>query len=201
MSAFRGRRGAFTGAAFGVATAVVAAALMISSSASGTGVKQVIRPGSYELDTSLAAMTEFEGNADVVVADVTAVEPARWNTVDGKAPADPLAELSFIFTPVRVRVVDVLRGDTALGGREITVRRFDGTVGGTTFEPHSGPNVALRDGQRVVLFLQEDHPLDDGRTDRIPNAAYLLRQDGTLVGPEGPAGETLSALRGLLGLA
>ena len=188
-------------------TAVVVAAA--AAGATGTGGRtpasaasqhQVVTMSGYELDTRLSAMTKYTGNAEVVVADVTAVEPARWNTPSGTAPDAP-DPLSFIFTPVRVSVVDVLRGDGALAGQELTVRRFEGTVGGVTFQQEHGPVAALHDGQRVVLFLQPEQPLDDGRSDRIPNAAYVLQADGSLLSPEGDASETLAQLKALLGVA
>lgn len=158
----------------------------------------VIQPASYHLDESLPAMLTHPTNADLVVGTVTGVESARWNTPDGGPPQTGELGLFYVFTPVQVTVTAVLRGESARAGSTIVVRRYDGSVGDVTSVPEEGRSCALQPGNAVVLFLQAPHQLNDGRTDRIANAAYAVNADGVLVATDGTAYGTLATLQALV---
>jgi hypothetical protein len=156
----------------------------------------------FELDQSLAEMVRLPSNEDIVAGHVTAVRQARWNTQDGYAPQPGAAGPYYVYTPVEVTLDGILRGTDYVAGRTITVRRYDGTVGDTTYVSEDGrPSCALQQGQRVVLFVQSPHPLNDGRNDVIANAAYSIGAgpDGVLTAGDGTVYGTLAQLGALLG--
>jgi hypothetical protein len=186
----------------GVLSGAIALTVHETSAPQASGARRVVRNSGYELDDSLSAMTSFTGNSDIVSGHVVGADPARWNTVDGAAPSDDAAAggLYFVFTPVHVAVDEVLRGDRTLANTEIVVRRWDGTVGDTAFVTEDGqPSTVLLGAQSVVLFLQPQHELNDGRHDRIPNAAYVLdAQSGELANADGVVRGTIDTVRQLV---
>jgi len=140
---------------------------------------------SFDLDTSLAEMVAFPSNAIVVRGRVVGADPARWNTPDGAEPSVQ-RPMHYVFTPVRVRVTEVLAGSHLRAGQTFTTRRYDGKVGSVRFAEEHGAS-PLRPGRDVVLFLQAPQPLNDGRADLIANAVYVvdgdrLVSDGNVVG-------------------
>jgi hypothetical protein len=89
-----------------------------------------------------------------VVGEVTAIEPAMFNTADGKKPPGWGARSSVsakIVTPVVLQVEQVLRGEIRPG--EIRVLIWGGTVGCWTMTVDVAPRVEL--GQRYVFILTQ----------------------------------------------
>ncbi|TAJ99165.1 MAG: hypothetical protein EPO36_12795 [Chloroflexota bacterium] len=149
----------------------------------------------YELNDSPAAAASFPGNEIVVVADVVEELSARWNSSE---PAEPGAP-AFIFTPVRVRVVEVLRGAPRLQGGEIVIRRLGGRIGDQEFifDPGLVPP-GLEPGNRVLIFLGEQRDLGDGLDSSTPNMVYIIDTDGNVESADGRWSVDLGAFRELV---
>lgn len=163
--------------------------------------QNIVTQAGYPLPNDLESMVSFDyGNTSIATVTVIREEPARWNSPDGTAPADYRSGgIHFIYTPVRVRVDSVIRGSDISEGDEITVRRYEGTVGDVTYVWEGGPSQALLEGQRAVVFLDPVAEPDDGTGHRVPNAAYRLEEDRTLVSADGDYRDTLDRLLSLVG--
>ncbi len=142
----------------------------------------VVLVDGYEVDNSPISAASFPGNRIVVVADVVAVLPARWNASSRTEPDSP----SFIFTPVRVHVIELLRGELRAEAGELIIRRLGGRVGDDefVFSPDIMPG-GLEPGNRVLLFLGEQRDLGDGLDAATPNMAYVVDAGGNATTSDG----------------
>jgi hypothetical protein len=104
--------------------AVVGAAMRGSGTQAQPPATNVTYAEGYDLDLSPEEAIAFDRNAIVVVADVVEALPAQWNT---KSPTR--GQLAFIFTPLKVNVLEVLRGDPRLDNGTMIVRKLGGRVG------------------------------------------------------------------------
>jgi hypothetical protein len=129
----------------------------------------------YDLDNSPTAAAAFPGNQIIVVADIGTALPARWSANAGKVGA-----MSYIFTPVVVNVVEVLRGAPRLTNGQLTIRKLGGQVGTEAFVVADVP-AGLDPGNRVILFLGDQRDLGDGLDAATPNMAYRLDKTGVAV--------------------
>ncbi len=105
----------------------------------------------------------------VALGTVRQVLPARWNTSGGGRPANPHSQESrqrdTIFTPVVVQVERYLKGSRPQP--QVHLFANGGTVGRDSVR-YSGPvTYTFREGERVVVFLQEDQ-LDPAAPDGGP---------------------------------
>jgi hypothetical protein len=114
----------------------------------------------YDLDNSPTAAAAFPGNQIIVVADIGTALPARWSANAGKVGA-----MSYIFTPVVVNVVEVLRGAPRLTNGQLTIRKLGGQVGTEAFVVADVP-AGLDPGNRVILFLGDQRTLATASTRR-----------------------------------
>ncbi|HET8626944.1 MAG TPA: hypothetical protein VFL91_05975 [Thermomicrobiales bacterium] len=91
----------------------------------------------------------------IVIGTVTRVLPARWDTPDGRRPANPWAtwQQISIFTPVYVAVEEEIKG--ASPQREVLLYAFGGQVGRDIARREPDRDDAIGEGERVVLFLSE----------------------------------------------
>jgi len=134
----------------------------------------------YELDLSPDQVVEFDRNVIVVVADVVETLAPQWNT---ESPGR--GSLSFIFTPLKVKVLEVLRGDPRLDGGTMIVRKLGGRVGPDELVVSSSFSSShLEVGQRVLLFLGRQLVLNslDAAT---PNAIYIVDERGYATSVDG----------------
>jgi hypothetical protein len=161
-----------------LATAAVAAgtfALGHSGSpapASAAAVEQVTTSylDGYELDPSLAAAAVFPGNELVFEARVVGQDAARKVTPNGME-----GNLTYIYTPVRVQVVKVMKGKLT-PGQALTVRALGGTVGGERTVSRLSPDPSeYSAGRRLVLMTAQPVDAGDGLTAVTPN--YSLGVD------------------------
>jgi hypothetical protein len=90
------------------------------------------------------------GGRVFVVGEVKAIEPAIFNTVDGKKPPGWGANWK-IFTPVVLQVEQVLRGETKPGAVRVLIE--GGAVGCYTMTVDVAPHVELQ--KRYVFILNE----------------------------------------------
>lgn len=114
-------------------------------------------PGCFSLDESIDRLPDTVTNlapqaSAIVVARMDAIEPARWNTVDGAQPSSswrPGSALNAgIVTPARVTVIRPLAGEPS-GERRVATE--GGTVGCVTHDVRPSPSLAT--GATYVLFL------------------------------------------------
>lgn len=126
----------------------------------------VIRGGyAYPLDNAPAAAAAFPGNRVVIIGTVAAVEPAYWG--------GPERDAARIYTPVRIDVIDVLKGELPA---TVIVRSPGGDVDGVRMEVLDGITIAdLRPGSSVLLFLSA--PAGDGGPTAV-NMAYVIDPHG-----------------------
>lgn len=188
------RRVATATAAMGVLA--VAAALFLDGGDPGQEVASpnVTWVDGYDLDHTPEAAVAFAGNEIVVLADVEEVLPARWNT----ASRDQPGSIAFIFTPVRVKVIEVLRGSPRLEGGSMIVRRLGGRVDGEEFI--FSENVAprgLEPGKRLLLFLGPQDDLGEGLDAATPNMAYVVDDGGNAQSSDGRWSLEVGAFRRL----
>lgn len=146
----------------------------------------------YDLDNSPAAAATFPGNKIIVVADISSVLPARWNVDAAKA-----GSMRFIFTPVVVNVVEVLRGAPRLTNGQLTIRKLGGQVGADVFVVADLP-AGIEPGNRVILFLGDQRDLGDGLDAATPNMLYTLDKTGAALSSDGLWSTDVAAFRAML---
>jgi hypothetical protein len=136
----------------------------------------------YPLDDSPAAAAAFEGNEIVVLAEVLETLPARWNTGQSRR-----GELAFIYTPVRVKVLEVLRGAPRVDSHVMFIRHLGGRVGDDELvvSEHVAPESLAEPGIRVLLFLGEQRDVGDGLEAATPNMVYVVDTSGRAVSADG----------------
>jgi hypothetical protein len=134
----------------------------------------------YDLDRSPTSAVSFPGNSIVVIGDVVEALPPQWNT---SAPGRET--LSFIFTPMRVAVREVLRGSPRLDNGAMIVRKLGGRVGDEELVVSTSIDAAnLAVGQRVLLFMGPQRVLNslDAAT---PNMVFLVDSRGVATSVDG----------------
>lgn len=106
-------------------------------------------------------------SSTVLVAEIAGLEPARWNTPDGRRPKDlTLRGSNRIYRPVDLTNTDVLAGGLPDG---LGAPQVEGGMVGCDEWTYS-PAVQLDPGQRYVLFLS--YSIDsDGH--KIPEPAIV----------------------------
>lgn len=141
----------------------------------------------YELDPSLKAATAFPGNELVFEAQVLGQDDARKVTAKGTE-----GQLTYIYTPVRVKVGKVMKGGLK-PGQTVTVRALGGTVGSEQTVSRLSPDLTqYAAGRRLVVMAAQPVDAGDGLTAITPN--YLLGFDraGAVFNVDHPA-ESLPA--------
>lgn len=172
-------------------TVLALAALTASSRATELNVTWV---DGYDLDNSPAAAAAFPGNEIVVAVTVESALPARWNTLHPSQPGS----MAFIFTPVRVRVDEVLRGVPVLVNGEMTIRQLGGRVGNDEFVVADAvPSSDLQTGCRLILFLGEQREIG-GILAATPNMAYVVDTQGFATSTDGRWAIELSLFKSLI---
>lgn len=149
----------------------------------------------YPLDNSPSAAVSFAGNETIVLAQVIEVLSPRWNVKAGARPA----ALAFIFTPVRVKVLEVLRGVPRLDDGAMIVRQLGGRVDQDEFVASTDVAAHLTLGSRFVLFLGEQRDLGDGLDAVTPNIAYLVDDVGMARSADGHWEIDLQGLQAIIG--
>ncbi|HEX5505377.1 MAG TPA: hypothetical protein VFW96_22355 [Thermomicrobiales bacterium] len=93
--------------------------------------------------------------AVVIVGTVRQVLPTRWDTPDGRRPANPhdKANPYTIYTPVLVDVEQYLKGQQPQS--QLLLYAFGGQVGQDVAQRKPDSLYTFHDGERVVLFLSE----------------------------------------------
>ncbi len=96
----------------------------------------------------------------VVVAEITEIGPARWNTVDGLRPGGwqfSPASLSgsMIYTPFRFQTLKVLKGDSAITTAS-SFAAVGGQVGQDSIDATEGIGLYadVKPGDQALLFLR-----------------------------------------------
>lgn len=152
---------------FGVLPRVVA-----PSSGTGDGPVTVVRSVSgYPLDNAPAAAAAFSGNRVVILGTVAAIEDARWSSDD--------RDVGHIYRPVRVDVIEVLRGDVP--GTNVTVRSLGGEADGVRMKfSDAAPLADVPLGTSVLLFLGDSAGGDSAGDGGPPgfNMAYVVEPGG-----------------------
>lgn len=125
----------------------------------------------------------------VVIGTVQQVLPARWNTPDGGRPANPHSweskQRDTIYTPVLVQVEAYLKGTQPQP--RVFIFSNGGVVGQDSVTYGGRGNRTFREGERVVVFLNERVPSTSQGTepavDGVPlwnpvSAHYVVASDG-----------------------
>lgn len=146
----------------------------------------------YPLDDSPEQAAIFSGNALIVRGTVQAQEADRWSTPDESVA------MRFIYSPVRLRVDQVLRGSQPLGS-QLLVRAIGGQVGGERFVYRDAPPKSVFEpGRQLLLFLTEPRDTGDGIVAGTPNMVYVVNGDGTVSTPDGEHKVTLARMLELI---
>ncbi len=101
----------------------------------------------------------------IVVGKVTEVFQSKWNTPDGKKPANNLTS-NIIYTDVNINVFEYIRNP--LDTTAIKVRVLGGIVGQDAMNIEDQPSYST--GETVLLFLKND---DDPRTRDIGDKHFV----------------------------
>jgi hypothetical protein len=148
----------------------------------------------YGLDNSPQAAASFPANDIVVISEVESALDPQWS---GGRTSDAA---TFIFTPIRIRVLEVLRGSPRLQGGGMIVRRLGGRIGDTeyVFSEEMAP-AGLEPGNVAVLFLGAQRDLGDGYDAATPNMLYMIDTQGRARSSDGRWTIDLASFRELLG--
>jgi hypothetical protein len=116
----------------------------------------------------------------VVLGVIDEALPARWNTEVRDGPS-----FAFIFTPLRITVLEVLRGDPRLKDGTMVIRRLGGRVGDEELVVSDDVvPPGLVPGNLVLLFLGEQQEIA-GVDAATPNMAYIVDAGGTAANASG----------------
>lgn len=157
--------------------------------ANSTGVEE---PITSSMSASLPALNHMELNNysdTIVIGTVKEILLSKWNTADGKRPANTDEAFSpscLIYTDVVISIDEYLKNP--LSSEEITVRVEGGTVGNDALTAEDEPS--LETGEKVLLYLVKDS--SPGTKDIAPEhfrvtgllqGKYTLNDDGTATRP------------------
>lgn len=146
----------------------------------------------FSLDDSPEQAAIFPGNAMIVLGTVQAQEADRWST------PDRTARNRFIYSPVRVRVDQVVRGSQPLSS-DLVVRAIGGEVGAESYVfEDAPPKSVFESGRQLLLFLTEPRDTGDGIVAGTPNMVYIVNGDGTVSTPDGEHKVTLARMLELI---
>lgn len=152
----------------------------------------VYRADGYPLDDSPEQAAIFPGNAMIVLGTVQAQEADRWST------PDRTARNRFVYSPVRVRVDQVVRGPQPLRS-DLVVRAIGGEVGAERYVfEDAPPKSVFESGRQLLLFLTEPRDTGDGIVAVTPNMVYVVNGDGTVSTPDGEHKVTLARMLELI---
>lgn len=112
----------------------------------------------------------------IVYARVAEVQPARWNTADGKRPKDPFANTNeaLLYTPVRLEMIEVLKGKPQ---SPLIFNIGGGTVGQDSAKMLPEDQYVFQVGQQVVLYFAEGVSYMRGELFGF-NKRYTITADG-----------------------
>lgn len=146
----------------------------------------------FSLDDSSEQAAIFPGNAMIVLGTVQALEADRWSTPDRSA------RNRFIYSPVRVRVDQVVRSPQPLRS-DLVVRAIGGEVGAERYVfEDAPPKSVFESGRQLLLFLTEPRDTGDGIVAVTPNMVYVVNGDGTVSTPDGEHKVTLARMLELI---
>lgn len=136
----------------------------------------------YELDPSLTAATAFPGNELVFEAQVLGQDEARKVTAQGAE-----GRLTYIYTPVRVQVRKVMKGNLK-PGQTVTLRALGGTVGSERTVSRLSPDLTqYAASRRLVVMAGQPVDAGDGVTAIAPNYLLGFNQAGAVFNVDHPA--------------
>jgi hypothetical protein len=155
-----------------------------SSAPPGLATTSQPRPDCYGVDESVDTAPATVANVMpfttiVVVADVTSVEEAIWNTKDGKQPDKGVKNgpkfAPAIETPINLQVSDSWVGDALPGALHVV--NPGGTAGCVQYQVSNAPE--LRKGTTYVFFLQPGSGADGQRHPELPVVLEAWPVDGS----------------------
>ncbi|NLT35465.1 MAG: hypothetical protein GXX83_06165 [Gaiellales bacterium] len=122
--------------------------------------------------------TQTETAEIIAVGEVTKVDPARWNSPDGKQ-WEPKEEgsLAMVYTTFYVQPTRLLKGESKFG-TPIPFRVVGGIIGDTGQAANAGADAkfsTIASGQQVIVFGLDDHRF--GSECSWTPAAYWLPSD------------------------
>lgn len=131
-----------------------------------------VNPAQVEVSgfPNLLTIEQATKKADkIVIARVTQIREAKWNTLNGKKD-----EFGVIFRPTILLVEETLLGTDA---QEINIPQAGGKVGFTDMKfGHHLPS--FTEGKEVIVFLTKDYDIGDGQKRFLPILTYYLTPDG-----------------------
>lgn len=147
-----------------------------------------IDAGLYPPDSgSWEAVISNPFNRSIVAGSVVEVGEPRWSTEDQSEPSylrrdlrarpnAPHETVHFIYSPVRLRVREVIAGDEV--GEEIMIRAIGGDVDGVAFNLDFSARLEdLSPEQDVVLFIDSSVVTADGFDGYTPNFVALIDEE------------------------
>lgn len=157
---------------------------------SNIGVEESI---TGSMSASLAALnhTELNDLSDtIVIGTVKEILPSKWNTADGKRPANTDEAFSpscLIYTDVVISIDEYLKNP--LPSKKVTVRLWGGTVGNDTLTVEDEPT--FETGEKVLLYLMKDSSPstkdidpEHFRVTGLLQGKYTLNDDGKATRPD-----------------
>lgn len=124
----------------------------------------------YELQGDPASAISYSGNTNIVSGEVSGHgSPRKVDRVT--ATGD---HVSYIYTPVIVKVTQVYKGERAMIGGTVTVRAIGGQIDREkTVSDTSPPPEAYQRGMKVYLFTPDFVDAGDGLMAVTPNFIYV----------------------------
>ncbi|MFZ2500230.1 hypothetical protein [Methanosarcina sp.] len=171
--------------------------------ANSTGMEE---PITSIMSASLPALNHMELNNysdTIIIGTVKEILPSKWNTADGKRPANTDEAFSpscLIYTDVVISIDEYLKNP--LPSKEVTVRVWGGTVRNDNLMAEDEPS--FETGEKVLLYLMKDS--SPGTKDIAPEhfrvtgllqGKYTLNDDGkaTRLGEDTTLDDLLSTIK------
>lgn len=127
----------------------------------------------YELQGDPASVISYSGNTVILFGEVVGHGSPR--KVDRATEAGD--HVSYIYTPVRIKVTHTYKGDRAMIGKIVAIRALGGQIGHEkTVSETSPPPEAYHRGMKLYAFTPDFLDAGDGLIAATPNFVYV--EDG-----------------------
>jgi hypothetical protein len=141
----------------------------------------------YELKGDPVSAISYSGNTIILYGEVVGYRSPR--KVDRVTEAGD--GISYIYTPVMVKVMHVHQGDRAMIGKNVAIRAIGGQIGHEkTVSETSPPPEAYQRGMKVYLFTPDFLDAGDGLVAATPNFVYVEDGNGRVYNLHDPEERT-----------
>jgi hypothetical protein len=141
----------------------------------------------YELQGDPVSAISYSGNTNILFGEITSQNSPR--KVDRVSESGD--RVSYIYTPVMVKVSQVYKGERAMIGKTVAVRALGGQIEHEkTVSETSPPPEAFQVGMKVYLFTPDFVDAGDGLVAATPNFVYAEDNNGRVYNLHEPEQKT-----------